>query len=206
MKSRFLSFEGIDGAGKSTHIEWAASQLRDAGQTVLVTREPGGSELAEQIREIILRHDMSSMTELLMMFAARADHVTRVIAPALDRGEWVICDRFIDSTLAYQGGGRAMDSDMIRSLALWVASDCLPARTYLFDLPADQAAARRASARAADRIESEELAFFERVRQAYNDLAQAEPERFLTLNSTHSIEQIRDRLGADLAALVSRKA
>jgi len=201
VKPRFVSFEGIDGAGKSTHIEWAAEQLRGHGHTVVLTREPGGSELAEQIREIVLSRDMSSMTELLMMFAARADHVAQVIEPALNQNHWVICDRFIDSTLAYQGGGRAMDLSTIQSLASWVAGACLPARTYLFDLPANEAATRRASARDADRIESEQLAFFERVRQSYLALASAEPNRFLTLDSTHSIDEIRAQLGDDLRAL-----
>jgi dTMP kinase len=203
VQPRFLSFEGIDGAGKSTHIEWCAEQLRSRGLSVLVTREPGGSDLAEQLRSIVLTHDMSSMSELLMMFAARADHVATVIEPALGNGQWVICDRFVDSTLAYQGGGRGMDKSMIESLALWVAGSCLPARTYLFDLPAQEAAQRRASAREADRIESEQLAFFDRVRQSYLALAVAEPTRFVTLDSANSIDQIRDRLDSDLQALVA---
>jgi dTMP kinase len=204
MKPRFVSFEGIDGAGKSTHIEWAAEQLRAVGQTVIVTREPGGSELAERIRELVLTNEMSSMSELLMMFAARADHVSQVIEPALSQHQWVICDRFIDSTIAYQGGGRGMEAGMIESLASWVAGPCLPARTYLFDLPADQAAARRAQARDADRIESEELAFFDRVRQRYLALASTEPDRVLVVDSGDSIEHIRERLNLDLQALLAQ--
>lgn len=201
MRGRFISFEGIDGAGKSTHLDWYAEQLRQAGREVLLTREPGGTELAEALRALLLGQAMDALTELLLMFAARRDHLERRIRPALASGTWVVCDRFTDSTLAYQGAGRQGPEERIRALAGWVHPDLWPDRTYLFDLPADEALRRRAKARAADRFEAEDLAFFERVRAGYRAQARAEPDRFLVIDASQEIDRIRSVLAADCARM-----
>ncbi len=198
MTGRFVTFEGIDGAGKSTHVAGAVDRLRAAGLEVVVTREPGGTELAESLREWLLNRSMGPQTELLLVFAARADHLDQVIRPALARGAWVVCDRFTDSTLAYQGGGRGLSREFILTLAQAVHADCQPDRTYYFDLDAHTAEQRRLADRTADRFEAEERAFFERVRQAYLAISAAEPGRVLTLNSAQSLEQVRAALNADL--------
>jgi dTMP kinase len=198
---RFLTLEGIDGAGKSSHLDWLAERIRAGGHRVVLTREPGGTELAEALRDLLLRHPMGIQTELLLMFAARQDHLDAVVRPALDRGDWVLCDRFTDSTLAYQGAGRGGPTDRIRLLAEWVHADLVPDRTYLFDLPADEAARRRARARAADRFESEDVAFFERVRSGYCALAAAAPERIRILDASLPIDRLRKLIADDLRDL-----
>lgn len=199
MRGRFISFEGIDGAGKSTHLEWYAERLREAGREVVLTREPGGTELAEALRALLLDRAMDARTELLLMFAARQDHLEHRVRPALASGTWVVCDRFTDSTLAYQGAGREGPLDRIRALADWIHPDLWPDRTYLFDLPADEALRRRARARPADRFEAEDLAFFERVRAGYQAQARAEPDRFLVIDASQDIDRIRSRLAEDCA-------
>lgn len=196
---RFITFEGIDGAGKSTHLAGAVARLEQNGLTVVLTREPGGSEMAETIRAWLLNQAMDSLTELLLIFAARADHLAQVIRPALERGDWVICDRFTDSTLAYQGGGRELDEAFIRALAERVHGDCQPDRTYYFDLDPVSAQARRLASREADRFEAEQEAFFERVRRIYQSIATAEPERVVTLNSALPLDEVAAALHADLA-------
>lgn len=201
MSGRFLSFEGIDGAGKSTHLEWYAERLRGEGHSVQLTREPGGSSLAEALRALLLTRDMSAQTELLLMFAARQDHLDRLVRPALAAGDWVLCDRYTDSTLAYQGAGRDTPVERIRTLAEWVHGDLWPDRTYLFDLPAQLALRRRRQARAADRFEAEDLAFFQRVRAAYLEQAAAEPGRFLVIDAARQIDLIRDAIWADYRKL-----
>lgn len=201
MSGRFLSFEGIDGAGKSTHLEWYAERLRGEGHSVQLTREPGGSSLAEALRALLLTRDMSAQTELLLMFAARQDHLDRLVRPALAAGDWVLCDRYTDSTLAYQGAGRDTPVERIRTLAEWVHGDLWPDRTYLFDLPAQLALRRRRQARAADRFEAEDLAFFQRVRAAYLEQAAAEPGRFLVIDAARQIDLIRDAIWADYQKL-----
>lgn len=201
MTGRFISFEGIDGAGKSTHLEWYAERLREAGREVLLTREPGGTELAEALRELLLGRSMDARTELLLVFAARQDHLERRIRPALAGGTWVVCDRFTDSTIAYQGAGRGGPLDRIRALADWIHPDLWPDRTYLFDLPAEEALRRRTQARQADRFEAEDLAFFERVRAGYVAQAQAEPGRFLVIDANQSIDRIRSILAEDCSSL-----
>lgn len=198
--NRFLSFEGIDGAGKSTHIAWLAERLRARGDEVVVTREPGGTPLAEKLRALLLLNAMDWQTELLLMFAARRDHLEQLVRPALARGAWVICDRFTDSTLAYQGGGRGVPSDWIAQLARQVHGDLWPARTYLFDLSATEAAARRRSVRAPDRFEAEDPAFFERVRATYRALAAREPARFRVIDASRPIDVIRQAIGAEFDA------
>jgi dTMP kinase len=201
MSGRFISFEGIDGAGKSTHLEWYAERLREAGRDVLLTREPGGTGLAEALRALLLDEPMDAQTELLLMFAARRDHLERRVRPALAAGTWVVCDRFTDSTLAYQGAGRGGSVERIHVLADWVHGDLWPDRTYLFDLPAEEALRRRTLARPADRFEAEDLAFFERVRAGYQAQAAAEPERFVVIDAAQDIDRIRSLLAADCARI-----
>ena len=196
---RFVTFEGIDGAGKSTHIGWFVERLRASGRPVVQTREPGGSPLAEKLRELLLHEPMGMTTELLLMFAARRDHLERTIRPALERGDWVVCDRFTDSTFAYQGGGRGGPGEAIAWLEALVHADLQPDRTYLFDLAPRVAAERRAAARAADRFEAEDLAFFERVSEGYRARARSAPQRFLVVDGERSIAEIRKLLEEDLA-------
>jgi dTMP kinase len=198
---RFVTFEGIDGAGKSSHVEWLAERLRRGGHRVLVTREPGGTELAESIRDWVLARPMSMRVEALLVFAARQDHLDRVIRPALANGTWVVCDRFTDSTVAYQGGGRGMPLADIAALEAWVHPDLQPDRTYLFDLDPGLAAERRQAVRSADRFEAEQVAFFERVRAAYLARAAADPARMRVIDARSSIESIRKRLEEDLSSL-----
>jgi len=198
MTGRFITFEGIDGAGKSTHIAWYAECLRERGLEVLVTREPGGTPLAERLRDLLLSEPMSIETETLLMFAARREHLERSILPALARGAIVICDRFTDSTHAYQGGGRGLTAGWIDQLEAVVLGGLRPDRTYLFDLPADIAAQRRAAAREADRFEQEDVDFFERVRAGYWQRVSQDPERFLSLDGQASIDTLRARIAADL--------
>jgi len=200
-RGRFVTFEGIDGAGKSSHIEWFADLLRKQGRKVSVTREPGGTELAEAIREWLLNRPMSMRTEALLAFAARQDHLERVIRPALDSGVWVICDRFTDSTVAYQGGGRGIALADIETLERWVHPDLQPDRTYLFDLDPVIAAERRRAARAADRFEAEQQSFFVRVREAYLARAAGSGARFRIIDSAKSIDDIRKLLEIDLASI-----
>jgi dTMP kinase len=199
--ARFITFEGIDGAGKSSQIEWMADHLRQHGRRVIVTREPGGTPLAESIRAWVLGQDMSMRVEALLVFAARQDHLDRVIRPALHSGAWVICDRFTDSTIAYQGGGRGMPWADIELLEHWVHPDLQPDRTYLFDLAPQIAAQRRAAARAADRFEAEDEAFFANVRQAYLERVAKDPSRFKRIDAEQSADLIRKTLEEDLASL-----
>lgn len=181
---RFISFEGIDGAGKSTHIDALAHWVRGHGHEVLVTREPGGTPLAEQLREIVLHQPMDALTEALVVFAARRDHLVTQIAPALVRGVTVLCDRFTDATFAYQGGGRGFDRTVLAQLEGWVQEGRQPDLTIWFDLPAATAAARRAAVRAPDRFEKQDLAFFERVMAGYAKRLAESPGRFLRIDAT----------------------
>jgi dTMP kinase len=201
MSGRFITFEGIDGAGKSTHVEWFAQVLRARGHDVVVTREPGGTALAEKLRVLLLNEPMSIEAETLLMFAARREHLDGLIRPALARGTWVVCDRFTDSTFAYQGAGRGVPTDAIESLERWIHGDLQPSLTFLFDLPAELAAQRRAAARSADRFESEDLEFFARVRAGYHARRAAAPARFRTIDGRQSIEAIRRVLEESLASL-----
>ena len=199
----FVTFEGIDGAGKSSHVEWFANRLRGLGRRVVVTREPGGTDLAEAIRGWVLEKPMSMRVEALLVFAARQDHLDRVIRPALAAGTWVVCDRFTDSTVAYQGGGRGMPLADIEALEHWVHPDLQPDRTYLFDLAPAAAARRRQAVRAADRFEAQDELFFSAVRAAYLARAQAAPERFRLIDGARPIESVRAALETDLATLAS---
>jgi dTMP kinase len=183
MTGRFITVEGIDGAGKSTHLEAMASWLRERGHRVLVTREPGGTPLAETLRDLVLHQAMEPLTEALLVFAARRDHLVQQIVPALSRGETVLCDRFTDATFAYQGGGRGFDHAVLAQLESWVQQGRQPDLTLWFDLPAAQAAERRAAVRAPDRFEAQDLAFFERVQAGYAARAAADPARFVRIDS-----------------------
>ncbi len=201
MRGRFITFEGIDGAGKSTHIGPVAAQLRAAGHAVQVTREPGGTPLAERLREMLLHAPMDAMTEVLLVFAARRDHVQQVIEPALARGDMVLCDRFTDATFAYQGAGRGFDSRILQTLESWVHAELQPDITFWFDLGAEQAAERLTAARAPDRFEQQDTAFFQRVRDGYRARAEAFAFRFVRIDA--SVD--RDAVGRQvLAALEDR--
>jgi dTMP kinase len=182
--ARFITFEGIDGAGKSTHIDAVGERLRAAGATVQVTREPGGTALAEALRKLVLHEPMDALTEVLLVFAARRDHLQRVIVPALARGETVLCDRFTDATFAYQGGGRGFDPQVLAQLEAWVHGAVQPDLTIWFDLPAALAATRRAAVRAPDRFEQQDAGFFERVRQGYAERAGAAPHRIVRIDAS----------------------
>jgi dTMP kinase len=201
---RFISFEGIDGAGKTSHIDALAAQLRASGREVVLTREPGGTPLAEAVRGLFLAQPMDALTEALLVFAGRRDHLVQVIRPALARGAVVLCDRFTDATFAYQGGGRGFDLDVLARLEAWVqtapgeAVPLQPDLTLWFDLPAVVAARRRAAARAADRLEQEDLAFFDRVRAGYACRAAADPRRIVRIDA----DQPREAVWAQVAQAV----
>jgi dTMP kinase len=195
----FITFEGIDGAGKSTHIAALAERLRLQGREVVLTREPGGSTLAERLRELLLHEPMDALTETLLVFAARRDHLQRCIEPALARGAVVICDRFTDATFAYQGGGRGLDERVLERLEAWVQQGRQPDLTFWFDLPPALAAERRAASRAPDRFEREDEAFFARVRAAYAQRAGAAPQRFVRIDATATREAVRAAVEAALA-------
>lgn len=195
MKSRFITFEGIDGAGKSSHVEWLAGWLRAKGIVVHVTREPGGTELGERLRELLLKEPMHLETETLLMFAARREHLARLIEPALARGEWVICDRFSDATYAYQGGGRGLDRNKFLALEHWVHQHLQPDLTLLFDLPLDIARERIVLAnRVLDKFEQERVDFHERVRQAYLERAHSNPQRIKVIDANQPLDNVRKAL------------
>lgn len=200
-QGRFISFEGIDGAGKSTHIQAVADWFRARGADVQLSREPGGTPLAETLRDIVLKEPMGSLTELLLMFAGRRDHVETVIRPALAAGKTLLCDRFTDASFAYQGGGRGLPLSVLEPLADWVQEGTEPELTLWFDLPASQAAARRASAREADRIEQQDLDFFERVRTAYAARAAKAPQRIVRIDASGTVEQV----GAQVLAVLAER-
>ena len=181
---RFITFEGIDGAGKSTQIAFVESYLRARGVDVLLTREPGGTPIGEKLRELILHQSMQPRTETLLMFAARNEHVETVIRPALSKGRWVLCDRFTDASYAYQSGGRGLPAGDIADLEYWTHPNLQPDATILFDLDPQIAAQRLARERSADRFESEQRDFFARVRAHYLARARAHGERFVVIDST----------------------
>ncbi|HRH13715.1 MAG TPA: dTMP kinase [Azonexus sp.] len=202
MRGKFITFEGIDGAGKSSHVEWLAERLRQKGLTVRVTREPGGTELGEKLRELLLHSSMDLETETLLMFAARREHLAKLIEPALAAGEWVICDRFSDATYAYQGGGRGLERSKLQQLEQWVHGHLQPDLTLLFDLPLDVARERIALAsRVLDRFEQERADFHERVRQAYLERWHASPRRIRIIDAQGSIDEIRKSLEIVVATI-----
>ena len=193
-RGRFITFEGIDGSGKSTHLDAAVQALRARGVTPRLTREPGGTALGESLRELILNQPMTRETETMLMFAARAEHLSKIIRPALAAGQWVVCDRFTDATYAYQAGGRGLDERAIAELEQWVHPDLQPDLTILFDVAPEVAAKRLMQARAADRFEAEPVAFFGAVRAMYLKRAAANPARFVVINGALPSDAVRDQL------------
>ncbi|MBO9535390.1 dTMP kinase [Herbaspirillum sp.] len=198
---KFITFEGIDGAGKSTHIAFVTEQLRARGLTVVATREPGGTELGERLRELLLHQKMHLETEALLMFAARREHLAQVIEPALARGDWVISDRFTDASFAYQGGGRKLPLDKLDALERWVHPHLQPDLTLLFDVPLEVARARLDAERTPDKFEQEKADFFAATRAEYLRRAAEFPARFRIIDSTRPIPEIRDELRGIVAAL-----
>lgn len=199
-RARFITLEGVDGAGKSTHIPWIAQRLRAAGHAVVVTREPGGTALAEKLRTLILSEPMDPLAETLLLFAARADHVRHLIRPALERGEWVLCDRFGDATVAYQSGGKGVSMPLIERLAEAAHGGLKPDRTLVFDCSYEVSRERLAKAgRAADRFESEGQVFFDKVRAAYAGLAREQPHRVRLIDGGGTIDQIREEIEKQLS-------
>lgn len=198
-RGRFITFEGIDGAGKSSHIAGVVELLRARGLNVVATREPGGTPLGEKLRELLLHEDMHLETEALLMFAARREHLAKVIEPALARGDWVVCDRFSDATYAYQGGGRGLDKNKCQQLEHWTHDHLYPDLTFLFDLPPAVAGERIAlQGRELDRFEQERVDFHVRVRQAYLERARTSGQRIRIINADRPLETIR----ADVEAAV----
>lgn len=197
-KGRFITLEGVDGAGKSTHVQWLADAIAARGHRVVATREPGGTPLGESLRALLLSTPMTHETETLLMFAARREHVVDVIAPALARGEWVLCDRFTDATFAYQGGGHGVAPAFIDELATRVHGACNPDVTLLFDVPPEVSRARLERAardgRDLDKFEREAQAFFERVRATYLSRARAEPARFHVVDAAQPLADVRAAL------------
>ena len=197
---RFITFEGIDGAGKSSHIDGLADWLRARGNEVVLTREPGGTPLAERLRELFLHTPMDALTEALLVFAARRDHLRQCIEPALQRGATVLCDRFTDATFAYQGGGRGFDTAVLAQLERWVQDDRQPDLTLWFDVAPEVAAQRRAAARDPDRLESLDLAFFGRVRAAYAARCAAASRRMVRLDAGQPREAVWAQIEAAMGA------
>lgn len=202
-RGQFITLEGIDGAGKSSHVTWLADYLGQKGLTVLTTREPGGTPLGEKLRGLLLSEPMHLETEALLMFAARREHVAQVIEPALAAGTWVICDRFTDATYAYQGGGRGLDRGKIVALEQWVHGHLQPDLTLLFDLPCEVARQRIALAtRELDRFELEKAQFHDQVRHAYLERAASHGQRIKILSSDQPLAAIRESIQALLAPLL----
>ncbi len=195
-KGRFISFEGVDGAGKSTQLEWVKTLLAERGFALTVTREPGGTILGERVREILLHsgEPVLAETEALLMFAARREHLDKVILPALEKGNVVLCDRFTDATFAYQGGGSGVATEKLEVLEQWVQGDLQPDLTLYFDLPVETARQRISHLREADRFEQEADGFFERVRQAYLERARAHPARIHVIDGSGIPEEINRRI------------
>ena len=196
-RGKFITVEGIDGAGKSSHLEFLCGHVRARGKGVLLTREPGGTPMGERLREVVLHQAMSPVAEALVMFGARSVHVSGMIEPALAAGTWVVCDRFSDSTYAYQCGGRGLERQVVATLEALVHPNLQPDATFLFDLdPAIAYQRQRAQSRAPDRFESEQAEFFVRVRNAYLDRARQHAYRFHVVDASGSPEDVRSRLEA----------
>ena len=197
----FITLEGLDGTGKSTHVQGLVEHLQARGLQVLCTREPGGTPMGEALREIVLNQPMQLETELLLMFAARCEHLRTVIEPALAAGQWVVCDRFTDASYAYQGGGRQLGAERVAALEQWVHPQLQPDRTWLFDVSLETARERLARGRELDRFEQEGAEFFERTRAAYHERARMHPERIRILDSSQPIERVRASLMAQAEQL-----
>ncbi len=204
-RGKFITVEGIEGVGKSTNIDFVSSLIEDKGMTVVRTREPGGTATAERIRELLLEHGEEPMTdiaELLLFFAARSLHIHNAIKPALQAGQWVVCDRFTDASRAYQGNGRGLNQETISTLADWVQEDLQPDLTILLDAPAEIGMDRAGRRGAADRLEIEKTDFYARVRDGYLALANSEPERFAIIDASQSLEQVQAAIGENVGRLI----
>jgi dTMP kinase len=204
-RGRFITLEGGEGVGKSTNLAFLEQTLRQQGLPVVVTREPGGTSTAERIRSLLLDRDLGSLAleaELLLVFAARADHLKQVIYPSLEQGSWVLCDRFTDATYAYQGGGRGMNPSRIEYLELWIQQGFQPDLTLLFDAPVDLGMSRVVQRGERDRFEVEQMDFFERIRQAYLDRAERNPGRIRVIDAGRPIEEVK----ADVLRIVRELA
>lgn len=207
LPGKFITVEGIEGVGKTTNINFIRNLFLKHDKDVVVTREPGGTPLGEQIRELLLghKHDgMADSTELLLMFSARAEHLDKVIKPNVNAGRWVLCDRFTDATYAYQGGGRGIDIDRIAQLEQWVQGDLRPDLTILLDAPVELALDRAGKRSAPDRFEKEHQDFFERVRDMYHQLAQKQPERYLIIDTAPDLETVQNTLKTKLNDYLSQ--
>lgn len=191
MRGKFITLEGMDGAGKSTHIPEIIKLLESKGVEVVSTREPGGTALGEQLRALLLNEPMHPETETLLMFAARREHIAKVIEPALARGAWVLSDRFTDATYAYQSGGRGVEAIKVVELETWVQGDLQPDLTLLFDVPVEVSVERLAGAREPDKFERESAAFFTKIRNAYLDRATKNPNRFRIINSNQALNDVK---------------
>lgn len=192
-RGKFITLEGIDGAGKSTHISWLESVLRSRGKTVIVTREPGGTPVGEALRELLLdnRQVMHAETEALLMFAARREHLDKVILPAVNRGDWVISDRFTDASFAYQGGGRGLLVQKLDELERWVQGEFQPDLTFYLDVTVESGRQRTSKIKSADRFEKEQDEFFQRVREAYLERVEKFPQRIRVIDANQSLEEVK---------------
>ncbi|HDL89827.1 MAG TPA: dTMP kinase [Thermodesulforhabdus norvegica] len=205
MRGKFITLEGGEGVGKSTNLLFIKERLEAAGKKVVVTREPGGTEIGEEVRSILLAHRESSLhetTELLLMFAARAQHLQQLILPALDAGDWVLCDRFTDATYAYQGGGRNLPFEKIKILEDFVQNGLKPDCTFLLDAPIEIGMQRASERGELDRFETEEQQFFHRVRAAYQKLAKLEEDRFHLINASQSLTSVQSEISSALDQLL----
>ncbi|MEQ1602996.1 MAG: dTMP kinase [Methylophilaceae bacterium] len=200
-RGKFITLEGMDGAGKSTHIPTILAALEAKGVSVVVTREPGGTSLGESLRALLLHQAMHAETETLLMFAARREHIAEVIEPSLARGDYVLSDRFTDATFAYQCGGRGVQAAKVRMLEEWVQGELQPDLTLLFDVPVEVSAQRLANARDPDKFEQENSDFFTRIRQAYLLRATAAPQRFKIINANQSLDNIKKILVEIISSL-----
>ncbi len=203
-RGKFITVEGIEGVGKSTNIDFLSALIEEKGHSVLRTREPGGTPMAERIRELLLGHGEETMTdiaELLLFFAARSLHIHNAIKPALRAGQWVVCDRFTDASRAYQGNGRGLSEETINTLADWVQEDLKPDLTILLDAPAEIGLSRAGRRGAADRLEIEKTEFYARVRDGYLALAESEPERFAIIDASRPLAQVQAAISDNMARL-----
>jgi len=206
-KGKFITFEGVEGGGKSTNISFVAEKIRKAGHQILLTREPGGTTTGEAIRNILISKElpeMNDMTELMLMFAARSEHIHRKIIPALDQGTWVLCDRFTDASYAYQGAGRGIDTDKIKLLENMVQGSLRPDITFLFDLKANIGLARAQSRGETDRFEQQHIDFFNRVRSQYLEMLEAEPQRFRLIEAQYDLKHVQQQITQKLEEILAQ--
>ncbi|RLA34069.1 MAG: dTMP kinase [Gammaproteobacteria bacterium] len=206
VRGKFITVEGSEGVGKSTNVDFLASAIKDHGYEVICTREPGGTPIAERIRQILLEHGeepLPDIAELLLFFASRSLHISNKIRPALEAGKWVICDRFTDASRAYQGAGRGLDMERINLLADWVQDDLQPDMTLLLDAPAEIGMQRAQQRGETDRLESEQISFYERVRAGYLALAEANPGRYRVVDAARPLQEVQVSIGAVLEQIFS---